>query len=435
MPCFNFTPGKRKRFKEPRHPKVDEALYIWFLQKRERHLPVSQLTLQIQANKFYNQMVGEGDYGSRGYIEKFVKRNGIRLLKISGEKLSSDVAAVDEYTSKFAAEIRRQNFSPCQIFNADESGLFFKSTPTQTYVDKDARSAPGRKINKERVTFMPCSNMDGTLKLPLMMIGKSHRPRALKNLKDLPVYYRASKNAWMTKALFKEWFFNEFVPRVTSFLKSSGFSVEAILVLDNCSAHCNADELRTADGSIYTIFLPPNTTAVIQPMDQNIIQMIKTRYRNMLMREVQARGGDFDECVKKINVKDAIFWVAQAWDQVPKDSIRKSWNMLYNASEIEDEDDAPLSVIREKLRSIADKLALSDEIDEENAEYPVLSDDEIIASLLNPDADEDISYSGEDSMHSTIGETSQAATCGDDDSDDVNVTDESALNGFDVLIK
>lgn len=250
------------------------------------------------------------------------------------------------------------------------------------------------------------------------------------------MYYRASKNAWMTRDLFKEWFFDEFVPQVTAFLTSKGLPVRAALVLDNCSAHFNADALKTADGLIFTIFLPPNTTAVIQPMDQNVIQMIKTRYRNQMMQEIVARGGEFDECVKKINIKDAIFWVAQAWELVPADSIRKSWNMLYDGSEIEDEDDIPLSVVREKLRSIAEKIAQCEEIDEEDAEYETLDTDEIIASVLHHNADEDISYAGDDTMQlsSTQEEASQSVSFGNDDNN-VNVSDEAALDGFDLVIR
>ena len=135
----------RKHFKQARHPQVDEALYIWFLQQRQRHIPVSQDMLQVQAEKFFNELIDEGKFGSRGYIDKFIKRHDIRLLKITGEKLSSNLVIVDDYVKKFAAEMRFNNLLPSQIFNADESGLYFKSTPTTTYVDKDSVEAPGKK--------------------------------------------------------------------------------------------------------------------------------------------------------------------------------------------------------------------------------------------------------------------------------------------------
>ncbi|XP_055644141.1 tigger transposable element-derived protein 2-like [Toxorhynchites rutilus septentrionalis] len=119
--------SNRKRFKKAQHPEVDEALYIWFLQKREGNVPVNHEMLEVQAQKFYSQMVGEGQYGSRGYVDKFIKRYGIRLLKITGEKLFSNIGIIDKYVEEFSMEMRSLNLKPYQIFNADESGLYFKS--------------------------------------------------------------------------------------------------------------------------------------------------------------------------------------------------------------------------------------------------------------------------------------------------------------------
>ena len=428
---FYYT-AHRKSLKQARYPKVDEALYIWFLQQRERHIPVSQETLQVQSLKFFNELVGEGSFGSRGYIDKFIKRYDIRLLKITGEKLSSNVAIIDEYTKKFSEEMRSKNLQPSQIFNADESGLYFKGTPTTTYVDKNSVTAPGRKVCKERLTFMPCSNMDGTLKLPLMVIGKYQNPRPLKHLKELPVHYTASKNAWMTRTLFKTWFFEHFVPQVRKFLKKFDLPIQAVLVVDNCSAHFNAEELKTSDGAIWTSFLPPNTTAVVQPMDQNVIQMIKSRYKQIMMKEVLGRPGDFHDNIKRINVKDAIFWVAQSWDLVPQSSIRKSWNLLYNPEETEDEDDLPLAVIKERMEEISGRIARSSNIDEENAEFQFLNDSEIINTVLNLTAEE--TYNTMDSSLLEDNSMNVSDAAGIEDAFPP-VSDESALNAIVVMIK
>ena len=43
--------------------------------------------------------------------------------------------------------------------------------------------------------------MSGTEKLPLLVIGKSAKPRAFKN-KELPVSYKSNKKAWMTGRIF-----------------------------------------------------------------------------------------------------------------------------------------------------------------------------------------------------------------------------------------
>lgn len=390
--------------------------------------------LQVQATKFFNELVGEGSFGSRGFIDKFLKRYDIRLLKITGEKLSSDLAVIEDYVDKFSAEMTTRKLSPAQIFNADESGLYFKSTPTNTYVDKESVTAPGKKVHKERLTFMPCSNMDGTLKLPLMVIGKYLNPRSLKNIRELPVYYTASKNAWMTRNLFKTWFFEHFVPQVRKFLTESGLPIQAVLVLDNCSAHFNTEELKTSDGAIWTKFLPPNTTAIIQPMDQNVIQMVKSRYKQIMMREVLGRPGEFHDNVKKINVKDAIFWIAESWNKVPEMSIRKSWNLLYNPEDVEDEDDVPLAVIKRRIMEISAKIMQSNVIDEENAEFEFLQDSEIVEKVRNPTADDEIVYNTMDSSLPEDDRMNFSGPVGDEDGF-LPVSEESALNAIDIMIR
>ena len=60
-------------------------------------------------------------------------------------------------------------------------------------------------MSKERVTIFFRANMDGTDKLDLMIIGKSKNPRCFKNIKNLPVIYRANSTSWMTSKLLKEY--------------------------------------------------------------------------------------------------------------------------------------------------------------------------------------------------------------------------------------
>lgn len=421
--------------KKAKYPLLDNALYLWFLQKRERHIPVSQDMLAIQAKKLFTEIYGEGTFqGSRGYTRKFIQRHSIRFLKITVEKLSNDLAGIDAYVEQFAAIVRKNALNAAQIFNADECGLYYKCTPDSTFVANNEPSAPGRKGNKERLTFMPCSNADGSFKLPLMMIGKSKRPRALKNIDVLPVYYASSKNAWMTRVLFRDWFFEEFVPKVTAYLQSANLPLRAVLVLDNCSAHCSIDELRTPDGAFSTIFLPPNTTAVLQPMDQNIIQMVKANYRHKLMREILGRPGEFHDNLKKINIKDVIFWVAEAWEEVPAASIAKSWKLLYTEPEFDDEDDVPLSIIQQRLATIKEKMAEreGETIEDENAEFDTMTDAEIVNAVINPDV---LFYEGgstSDTVCDENGDTSTENAMQDEEHE--QITDQSALNSLDNVI-
>ncbi|XP_035218679.1 tigger transposable element-derived protein 4-like [Stegodyphus dumicola] len=109
--------------------------------------------------------------------------------------------------------------------------------------------------------------MSGTDKRKLLVIGKSTKPRCFKGLRmeSLPVVYRANRNAWMTSELFKEWLkdWDRELQRQ---------SRKVLLLLDNCAAHPHLDCLM----NVQLEFLPPRTTALVQPMDMGIIKNLKT---------------------------------------------------------------------------------------------------------------------------------------------------------------
>ena len=50
-----------------------------------------------------------------------------------------------------------------------------------------------------------------------------------------------------------------------------GLPQKAVLVLDNCPAHPNVEDLTSEDGKITALYLPPNVTSLIQPMDQGVL--------------------------------------------------------------------------------------------------------------------------------------------------------------------
>jgi hypothetical protein len=79
----------------------------------------------------------------------------------------------------------------------------------------------------------------------------------------------------MTCEIFASWFACEFVPSVRRCLLSKKLEEKALLLLDHCPAHPSDDVLKPKDGKIKAMFLPKNTTALIQPLDQGIIRAAK----------------------------------------------------------------------------------------------------------------------------------------------------------------
>ena len=87
---------------------------------------------------------------------------------------------------------------------------------------------------------------------------KSKNPRCFKNIpRDfLPVEYASQSNAWVNSQIFLIGFTTALFP-----LFEMGLEPKAVLLLDNCSAHPNDDELVSADGKIVAKFLPANVTS------------------------------------------------------------------------------------------------------------------------------------------------------------------------------
>ncbi|GFV02857.1 tigger transposable element-derived protein 1 [Trichonephila clavipes] len=135
------------------------------------------------------------------WIEEQVQRR----IPVSGNKESAtaDEGAAKIFPEELAKFIEDGDYSADQVFNADETGHYWKKLPTRTYIAKDKKTASGHKASKDRVTLLICSNESGDRMLKPLLINKSLRPRALKgkDLKQLPVHWMANPKAWMTTDL------------------------------------------------------------------------------------------------------------------------------------------------------------------------------------------------------------------------------------------
>ena len=73
------------------------------------------------------------------------------------------------------------------------------------------------------------------------------------------------------------------------------------------------------------MFFPPNCTSKLQPADQGIIRNVKVHYRKTMIRRMLQCLGE-NKTVEAINLKDAVFMMAKAWDDVSITIISNCWN-------------------------------------------------------------------------------------------------------------
>ena len=88
------------------------------------------------------------------------KRHGIRQLSMQGESLSADVGASEEFRSFFYKFVEQHNFSPGQLFNCDETGLYWRLLPNKTLAaDPDGEAHQKivnyRKLDEYQNTHVP----------------------------------------------------------------------------------------------------------------------------------------------------------------------------------------------------------------------------------------------------------------------------------------
>ncbi|GFY58405.1 zinc finger MYM-type protein 1 isoform X2 [Trichonephila inaurata madagascariensis] len=90
---------------------------------------------------------------------------------------------------------------------------------------------------------------------------------------------RSNRRAWATQDLFKEWLFKVCAPSIKDYLDNNDLPLKALLLLDNVPGHP-----KDPKDNFLIQFLPPNTTSLIQPKDQEVIAAFKKLYTRVLFR-------------------------------------------------------------------------------------------------------------------------------------------------------
>ena len=190
---------------------------------------------------------------------------------------------------------------------------------------------PVRKKEKQRFTVLACANADGSEKFDLMIIGNANKPRAFNKRTgfELGFDYHANRKSWMTQSLFFNWLqrFDSHVARTRN--------RKVVLLLDKCTPHRSPQNLPDLQ-NVEIIFLPPNTTSKIEPMDAGVIASVKARYRS----ERMARAVDLtDENLAdfyKVDILMAMRILRKIWNNLPSETIRNCWadtGLLSSSSE------------------------------------------------------------------------------------------------------
>ena len=321
---------------------MEKRLSIWIDDEIERNMPLSQAIIMEKAKRIFRHIQGEtGDasetfVASRGWFNRFKHRNNLHNIQITGEAASGDAKAAAEFPAILKTIIERGNYRPELVFNVDETGLFWKRMPKRTFLSCEEKRAPGFKAAKDRLTLLLGGNANGDFKLKPLLVYHSKNPRAMKRIskETLPVIWESNKKSWITMNIFKNWFVEHFCPTVKRYCERKNLKPKVLLLMDNAPSHpTNLSNIEKGI-SVEVVFLPPNTTALIQPMDQGVISNFKAYYlRRTFTQLFEKTDGQNKQSIrdfwKNYNILDAVENINLSWNEVTEKCLKGVWKKIW----------------------------------------------------------------------------------------------------------
>lgn len=306
---LRFDP-KRKRLRTAFYTDLEEALMRWYRIAQCLNVPVNGPMLRLKANDFA-QKLGHNDFKcSNGWLDRFKSRYGLvfRAQSVEASGISTDPAVV-WYQNVLPYYLN--DYHPKNVFSVKETGLLYRMLPTNTFAYKGETCSVG-KLCKDRITLAVGTNMDGSEKLPLLIIGKNRTPRCFKGIKSLPVYYEANRTAWMTAAIFEQW-----MHQLDE--KFQAQQRRVVIFVDSCPAHPEVKNLKSIELAIFPSCLSSGLVA----MKQGVIKSLKIKYRHCLIKKFLSSVESSKEFT--FSLLDAVDTLHLCWRAVTPETIVKSY--------------------------------------------------------------------------------------------------------------
>lgn len=327
--------------------------------------------LKAEALHLAKEMRDNTFCASNGWLQSFKDKYGIRLKVLSGESNNLNRNDFNEFYQNIKTKMER--YRDADIFNCDETALFYKQAPSKSLM---AKTRKGLKSCKDRVTCLFCVNLDGTEKKKPLIIGKYKTPRSFRhfNYKKFCDYYH-NNTAWMTSKIFNEWImkWDEELLRLNR---------KIILLCDNCPAHKMTFEPK----HIEIVFLPRNSTSITQPLDKGIIRSFKSKYFHWLISNVVSQlKPEMFACniFKSFTIRDCVVFCSWAWEEVSKKTIANCWeNAGYDFRlNIETEQSVQCSENNDSLDAEINKLGFGDAVSIVELVDDFISENDLIFEL------------------------------------------------------
>ncbi|XP_033127522.1 tigger transposable element-derived protein 6-like [Anneissia japonica] len=315
-------PIVRKRRRKEEYPEINQYLLEWFIRCRNSNIPLNDNLLRKEALSYAKEIGKHNFSASNGWLQKWKHRTYIDILNMQVAEENGDVGNESIESWHEHAQELMKNCEAKDIWNMDETGVFWKALPSKSIATKGGQCT-GKNV-KERLTWAFFVNAEGKREDPVV-IGQSH-PKCFSNLKNKSCPYQcdyyASDKSFMTSEILET-----ILKKLDSRLGLENRKV--LLFID--SAPCHSKELGKELQNIWIEFLPKDTTLKTQPLDAGIIDLWKVKFRKKLLQFVCSKISDgltARDSVKRVTLLQSIQWGRKAWEEIDKQVILKCFQKV-----------------------------------------------------------------------------------------------------------
>ncbi|OAF64155.1 hypothetical protein A3Q56_08144 [Intoshia linei] len=135
----------------------DKLVYEWFVRKRSKNLIISGNMIRTMALKIGKRLKKPNFRPSNGWFSCFQKLHNIRSRVLSGEAGLVNTGEFEAFLYFFKS--KEEKYSPMDIYNCNETGLFFKNSNSRTLESVEA-------FSEKRIIYLVENNAKVTDEFP-----------------------------------------------------------------------------------------------------------------------------------------------------------------------------------------------------------------------------------------------------------------------------